>query len=168
MMNSVTSSISPSQPMDAARTHGTSKISAWWQRLVLRFSEGAMDFRHEFQRRAKLKKVELALPIVERRIAAFLLSESTSEVVPLAEGSNIFRMADGGVVPAARPESPYERPELAITILGDRLLKEEREGAATRFVSNDRIVIGNRTYVVKVIPDEYRRAQRVEKGTSHE
>ena len=152
---------------DVARVGAAHKIAALWQKVVTRFSEASEDFRFEYQRRMNVGPVVLTAIHTERRIAAFLVSESTSEVIALNEGTNVFKVSEKGLERTARPQSPYERPDLVLSVLGDRVMKEEKEEAALKFVTNDRIVISNRSYVLKVVPEDYRRMNRVMKGEGH-
>ncbi len=155
----------PSQATGALENGAQTKLTGMWQAVTQRFSEALEDFRFEYARRRALKvTTEGQVALRTDRVAAFLISENSSEVVCVAEGSNFFSFSDGAILRSKRPENPYERADLSLSVLGDRLLQEDKEGPAHKHLTNDRAVIGNRTYVVKVIPEEYRREIVLEGG----
>lgn len=128
------------------------------QGISQRFQDAADSFRFEYGRIVTLPTVGTQAPrLFPLRVSALLISQSNGEVVPLGEGSNIFALSDAGLRRTDRPANPYEKPDLVLSVIGDRLLKEEKEAPVEKFVTNGRVMLGNRNYVVKIIPDEYRR-----------
>lgn len=152
--------------IDVARVGMAHRMASLWQKITTRFSEATEDFRFEYQRRLQVAPVVLTSAFVETRIAAFLISEVTSEVLALQEGTNVYKVNEKGIEPTERPQNPYERPDVTLLVTGDRVVKEEKEGTPSKFVTNDRLVIGNRSYVLKVVPEEYRRVNRQMNGTT--
>lgn len=172
--NSMTGAVAgaaASQASSAAQTSATSKfgnaVTGFVQRVSSRFQQAAEGYRFEYGRLRGLKTLTVDVASLQAmRVSGVLICETNREVVPLQEGSNFFKYSDKGLQRSKRPENPYERPQLTISVVGDRLIREEAEGSAQKYLTNDRLILGNRTYVVKVLPDEYRREQRV-KGETH-
>ena len=172
-MNSPVNSpgISSSQVGAAAESTLVSRmgnaVTAFFARVTARFQDAADGYRFEFGRLRKLPSLTVDVRSLQAmRVSGMLICETNKEIVVLQEGSNFFKVSDKGLVRAQRPENPYERPQLNISVVGDRLIREDAEGATQKYLTNDRAVLGNRTYVVKVLPEEYRREQRL-KGDAH-
>lgn len=146
-----------SQATGAVENGFQAKLTGVWQAISQRFAEAAEDFRFEYARRRALKPVQEAPSLTTMRVAAFLICESSDAIVLVGEGSHFYSLANGEITRTKRPENPYERADLSLSVVGDRLIKEEKEGKPEKCLTNDRTVIGNRAFVVKVIPDEYRR-----------
>ncbi len=170
-VNNPVSGMSSSQVGSVAESSFASRVgnacSAFFAKVSARFQDAAEGYRFEYGRLRALKTVTIDTTSLQAmRVSGLLICETNKEIVALQEGSNFFKYSDKGLLRAKRPENPYERPQLNISIVGDRLVREDAEGAAQKHLTNDRVILGNRTYVVKVLPEEYRREQRV-KGDSH-
>jgi len=170
MNNLLNQTISAGQASGAVRNqavaHASGRFTRFWQRLTARFQEAADAYRFEYHR-VKNERIAVAPEAIPLRVAALLIGETHREIVPLSEGANFLSVTPWGLSRTKRPESPYEKPELLISVVADRLVKEEREQAIHRHLTNDRLMLGNRSYVVKVLPEEYRQEQRI-KGVVHD
>lgn len=170
-VNNPVSGLSSSQVGSAAESTFLSRLgnscTAAFSKVSARFQDAAEGYRFEYGRLRSMKLVTIDVTSLQAmRVSGLLIGETNKEIIALQEGSNFFKYSDKGLVRTKRPENPYERPQLNISVVGDRLIREDAEGAAQKHLTNDRVILGNRTYVVKVLPEEYRREQRV-KGDYH-
>lgn len=120
----------------------------------------------------------------ELMLAALLIPQNTNQVLRLASGVNRFEVQEkgqekGNVKPIYHFHSSLAHPAQAHTTPGVNgqpaaiqviahadYLECAAQGAAKAcfYYTNDRITLGNHTYLVKMIPNEYRTAFLIRKG----
>lgn len=168
-MNSTVSAVSGSgvrAGLGALGSSAVEKCSRFFQMAAARWQSAVAAYQFEYSRMTVSEKAvtaspiatSIAIPIDRGRVAALLIGEST--VMAVAEGDNFFSIVDGRLKRRERPANPYETADLTLSVRAGRLVVEHAElktQPPLKRVSNERVALAGESYVVKVIPEAFRR-----------
>lgn len=119
---------------------------------------------------AKVKeKSQVVVPMVAKvSLGGFLVSQASNRVFSLFEGNNYFKQADGGnILPLAHDLKDISEVDYRVRVQGDELeLDSPGElGKQGLFSSNDLLTLGCEPFLVKLLPEPFRKEQEIRLST---
>jgi len=138
----------------------TQGVSSIGEKLRARFEDGVEEFHYvmDLEKLAQQpQKISLSAPAIQK-LAGFLVDDSGERPMPLWEGANYFRVSEKGLLAAVTwtNENDYDY-EIRVTSKGT-LLERIRPTKETRMLeTNDSLSMGTRGFLLKMLPEEYRR-----------
>ncbi len=157
----------PSQLASPPTPNLWDRLSQTITKLSLHFKARLEDGIEEFHYILELAKLAEQVQkrqrpsLSPRRLAGFLIEERGASPIPLWEGNNPFQLSEKGVLTPS-PVTTEGTYDFEIRVAPKQTLFERRHPLKdTRVVdTNDMVFMGTKQFLIKMLPEEYRREMK--------